>query len=113
MEQTETKLDSLHHVAIQVSDIDRATKWYSENFNAEIVYLDESWAMLRFENIYLALVMPGQHPPHIAIEHQEAESYGPLVKHRDGTESIYINDSEGNTLELMKPVGKTVTGNSE
>ena len=106
MQEQPTKLDALHHVAIQVENIARALKWYSENFNAEIVYLDDTWAMLRFANIYLALVIPGQHPPHIAIEHEGAESYGTLIKHRDGTESIYINDSEGNTLELMKPVSK-------
>ncbi len=106
MQEQQTKLDALHHVAIQVENIARALKWYSENFNAEIVYLDDTWAMLRFENIYLALVIPGQHPPHIAIEHEGAESFGTLIKHRDGTESIYINDSEGNTLELMKPVSK-------
>jgi catechol 2,3-dioxygenase-like lactoylglutathione lyase family enzyme len=106
MGQTGKKLDALHHVAIQVKDIERALKWYSENFNAEIVYLDETWAMLRFENIYLALVIPEQHPPHIAIEHEHAEAYGSLVKHRDGTESVYINDSEGNQLEMMKPVKK-------
>ena len=104
MQQTETVLDSLHHVAIQVKDIERALQWYSENFNSEIVYLDETWALLRFQNIYLALVVPGQHPPHIAIEHSGAESYGTLTRHRDGTESIYINDSEGNTIEMMKPV---------
>jgi hypothetical protein len=106
MPEQQTKLDALHHVAIQVENIARALKWYSENFNAEIVYLDDTWAMLRFENIYLALVIPGQHPPHIAIEHEGAESFGTLIRHRDGTESIYINDSEGNTLELMKPVSK-------
>jgi len=104
LEQSEVKLDALHHVAIQVKDIARALKWYSDNFNAETVYLDDSWALLRFANIYLALVIPSQHPPHIAIEHENAEAYGRLIKHRDGTESIYINDSEGNTLELMKPV---------
>ncbi len=104
MAEQETKLDSLHHVAIQVKDIARALHWYSENFNAETVYLDDTWAMLRFENMYLALVLPSQHPPHIAIEHEGAESHGELVRHRDGTESIYINDSEGNTIELMKPV---------
>ena len=104
MQEQQTKLDALHHVAIQVENIARALKWYSENFNAEIVYLDDTWAMLRFENIYLALVIPGQHPPHIAIEHENAEAFGTLIRHRDGTESIYINDSEGNTLELMKPV---------
>jgi catechol 2,3-dioxygenase-like lactoylglutathione lyase family enzyme len=106
MQEQQIKLDALHHVAIQVENIARALKWYSENFNAEIVYLDDTWAMLRFENIYLALVIPGQHPPHIAIEHEGAESFGTLIRHRDGTESIYINDSEGNTLELMKPVNK-------
>jgi catechol 2,3-dioxygenase-like lactoylglutathione lyase family enzyme len=106
MQEQHIKLDALHHVAIQVENIARALKWYSENFNAEIVYLDDTWAMLRFENIYLALVIPGQHPPHIAIEHEGAESFGTLIRHRDGTESIYINESEGNTLELMKPVSK-------
>ena len=103
MGETDKNLDALHHVAIQVKDIERALKWYSENFNAETVYFDDTWAMLRFQNIYLALVVPGQHPPHIAIEHEGAERHGALTKHRDGTESIYINDSEGNTLELMKP----------
>lgn len=107
MQQQETALDSIHHVAIQVDDIERALKWYSKNFNAETVYLDDTWAMLRFKNIYLALVIPGQHPPHIAIEHEGAEAHGTLIKHRDGTESIYINDSEGNTLELMKPVNES------
>jgi len=104
MAHQEKQLDSLHHVAIQVKDIARALKWYSDNFNTETVYLDDTWAMLRFENMYLALVLPSQHPPHIAIEHEGAEAHGKLVRHRDGTESIYINDSEGNTLELMKPV---------
>jgi catechol 2,3-dioxygenase-like lactoylglutathione lyase family enzyme len=106
LKQEKTKPDSIHHVAIQVDDIERALNWYSSNFNTEVVYQDDTWAMLRFDNIYLALVIPGQHPPHIAIEHEDAESHGTLVKHRDGTESIYIKDSEGNTLELMKPVNK-------
>ncbi|MGB5279170.1 MAG: VOC family protein [Gammaproteobacteria bacterium] len=107
MQDTETQLDSLHHVAIQTKDIARALKWYSENFNSELVYQDDTWALLRFQNIYLALVVPGQHPPHIAIEHEAAATYGTLTRHRDGTESIYINDSEGNTIELMKPVSST------
>ena len=106
MKENPNGLDALHHVAIQVKDISRALTWYSDNFNAETVYVDDTWAMLRFANVYLALVVPSQHPPHIAIEHHNAEAYGTLIRHRDGTESIYINDSEGNTIELMKPVGK-------
>ena len=72
MQKEQAKPDSIHHVAIQVNDIGRALKWYSSNFNTEVVYQDDTWAMLRFDNIYLALVTPGQHPPHIAIEHEGA-----------------------------------------
>ena len=94
--------DQLHHVAIQVEDIARAVYWYQEKFQVEVIYQDDSWAMLRFKNIDLALVMPGQHPPHIAIESQTAEQFGELALHRDGTRSIYINDPEGNVLEVMQ-----------
>ena len=94
--------DSIHHIAIQVKDIPRAISWYKENFNIEVTYQDDSWAMLKFKNINLALVIPEQHPPHIAIENEHAERFGKLVKHRDGTESVYIKDSENNILEVMK-----------
>lgn len=58
--------------------------------------------MLQFKNINLALVMPEQHPPHIAIECTDAHQFGAITKHRDGTESVYITDSEDNVLEVMQ-----------
>jgi catechol-2,3-dioxygenase len=94
--------DAIHHVAIQVKDIQRAIDWYEDNFNTKVTYQDESWALLKFNNLSLALVIPEQHPVHIAIENSEAEKYGQLTKHRDGTESVYIKDSEGNSIEIMK-----------
>ena len=102
MKTNPNDLDALHHVAIEVNDVQRALDWYRSRFAAEVVYQDETWAMLRFSNIYLALVTPGQHPPHIAVEHEHAERYGELNTHRDGTASVYVRDSEGNTLEIMK-----------
>jgi len=102
MKTNANDFDALHHVAIEVNDVQRALDWYRSRFAAEVVYQDETWAMLRFSNIYLALVTPGQHPPHIAVEHEHAERYGELNRHRDGTASVYIKDSEGNTLEIMK-----------
>jgi len=102
MKTSHNHFDALHHVAIEVDDIKRALDWYTSRFNAGVIYQDDTWAMLRFSNIDLALVTPGQHPPHIAIEHEHAEKYGDLKRHRDGTASVYIKDSEGNTLEIMK-----------
>ena len=95
-------MDKIHHVAIQVDDIQQAVDWYSKRFEAELRYQDDTWALMQFDNLALALVIPDQHPPHFAIENANAEAFGELTKHRDGTESIYINDPFGNTLEIMK-----------
>ena len=95
-------LQSLHHVAIPVADIDRAIEWYTARFSCQVKYRDASWALLRFANIHLALVTPEQHPLHIALMAPNASDYGPLTRHRDGTQSIYIQDSEGNHVEIMQ-----------
>lgn len=97
------ELDELHHVALQVQDLNRAVSWYQEHFRCEVQWRDQTWALLRFANTSLALVMPGEHPPHLALSTQDATSFGPLSTHRDGTRSIYIHDSEGNVVECMDP----------
>ena len=102
--QVET-LDSLHHVAVSVHDVARAVEWYSATFRCEVVYRDETWAMLRFANVHLALVVPHQHPPHLGFVTPKADSYGELKLHRDGTRSIYIADPDGNPVELLAPDG--------
>ena len=95
-------MDRLHHIAIAVPNIEKALDWYRERLDVETAYVDESWALLRFENIALALVLPDQHPPHIAIERPDADAYGPLTPHRDGTASVYIEDPWGNSVEFLK-----------
>jgi len=95
-------MDKLHHVAIQVDDIDAGVKWYQQNFNVEVAYHDDTWALLKFSNISLALVIPDQHPPHFAIENPDAARFGELTEHRDGTKSIYIKDPFGNSVEIIK-----------
>ena len=92
----------LHHVAIVVSDIAQAVAWYRDSLAPDVVYQDESWAMLRFANIDLALVLPGKHPPHLAVERSDAATYGALTRHRDGSESVYVNDPFGNVIEVMQ-----------
>ena len=99
----EHHLDELHHVAIQVQDIARAVSWYRDNFRCEISWRDDTWALLQFGNTSLALVLPGDHPPHLAFSMEGIEQMGTLKNHRDGTRSIYIKDSEGNTVECMDP----------
>jgi len=96
-------MEKLHHIAIQVPDIAQAAAWYRDTFAVETAYEDRTWALLKFENLALALVLPDQHPPHIAVERADAESYGALTPHRDGTASVYIRDPFGNAVEILKP----------
>ena len=96
-------LDQLDHVAIAVSDVAVAVRWYRERFRCEAAYEDATWALLRFANTQLALVVPGQHPPHVGFVSDEAEKYSDLRPHRDGTQSVYVLDPAGNAVEILIP----------
>ena len=60
------------------------------------------WALIEFKNTKLALVIPEQHPRHIAVKRENLEEYGAPVKHRDGSESVYIDSPDSNTFELIR-----------
>ncbi|MCS6884284.1 MAG: VOC family protein [Acidobacteriota bacterium] len=94
-------LDKLDHVAVSVTDIAAAVNWYKSKFNCNVVYQDDTWAMLEFSNARLALVIPEQHPPHVAVVRSDAEIFGNLTTHRDGTRSVYVRDPFGNAVEVM------------
>ena len=95
-------VDHIQHLAVVVSDIHDAIEWYKSRFDLQLSYSDESWALLEFSNISIALVLPNQHPPHIAIELDNPTSFGPLTHRRDGTASTYIKDPWGNSIEIMQ-----------
>ena len=95
-------MDKIHHIAIEVKNIQDSINWYTNNTKCNISYQDDTWAMLTYDNISLALVLPNMHPPHIAFEKDNAEDYGTLKKHRDGTASVYINDPSNNSVEILK-----------
>lgn len=94
-------LDAIDHVAVPVREIASAVEWYRATFKCEISYQDETWALLRFANLSLALVIPEQHPPHIGLVSEDAHLHGELKLHRDGTRSTYIEDPSGNSVEIL------------
>lgn len=93
----------LDHVAIQVTDLTKSINWYQENLNAEIIYHDETWAMLDINGLKLALTIPEQHPPHIAFEVQNLKDLpaGEIKYHRDGSAYLYVEDPAGNIVEYI------------
>ena len=100
---SEETLDSIHHIAISVPNIAAAVDWYCDTFRCIVSYQDETQAVLQFANLHLALVIFGEHPPHIGFVTPTAADFGELRTHRDGTRSVYISDVAGNSVELLDP----------
>ena len=95
-------MDKIDHVAIQTENIDKSVKWILNKFKCNVKYQDKTWAMLEFENMKIALVLPDQHPPHIAITCDDIEKHGKPAKHRDGSDFLYIEGLDENIFELIR-----------
>ena len=95
------KLDKIDHIAIQVKNIEESISWYESKFNCKRLYVDESWGLIQFNNIKLALVISSQHPKHFAIIDDSIYLDSESKKHRDGSVSKYIKDNDNNIIELL------------
>ena len=112
------KVQRLGHIAIRVKDVDRAKSFYI-SLGMELVWDDEDWCYLEAGpgKDGLALLGPEYKAagPHFAFHFSEKleveEVYrqlkaagvqvSTLHDHRDGTASFYLQDPEGNWLEML------------
>ena len=94
-------LSYIDHIAIESKDIENSVQWYLDKFNCEIKYQDKSWALLKFDNIQIALVTPGEHPPHFAVVDKSVEDLVEKKTHRDGIHYIYEKDLDMNVIEKI------------
>src|ERR1041385_1557212 len=98
----------MDHVAIPCDNIPAAVDFYVQNFAAQILYADQTWAFLRIGQGKLALVSPDQHPPHVALRvdlptlQDAAANAGKTIDTpRAGTQCICLDDPCGNVVELI------------
>jgi catechol 2,3-dioxygenase-like lactoylglutathione lyase family enzyme len=94
-------LNTIDHIAIPVTDVASSVAWYRDHFSCEVKYQDDTWALLAFANVRLALVIPQQHPAHLGFVTPDADKFGALKTHRDGTRSCYVSDPSGNSIEML------------
>ena len=109
-------VERLGHVAIRVADMARAKHFYQQ-LGMRLVWDAPDWAYLMAGADGLALLGPSYKAagPHFAFHfedrhelnslHSELQSAGhscgPIHDHRDGTASFYLQDPEGNWLEML------------
>jgi len=92
------------HVAVSVSNIPRSVSWYTDALGANVLYQDETWAFLEVGGAKIALVLPSQHPGHLAFDvgPTPTEEFMKRAKrHRDGSLSQYFVDPDGNAIEWI------------
>jgi catechol 2,3-dioxygenase-like lactoylglutathione lyase family enzyme len=95
------ELSYIDHIAIESKNINESVNWYMETFDCDLKYQDDSWALLGFENLALALVTPGQHPPHFAVVDESIGNFKVAQAHRDGVRYVYNTDPDKNVIELI------------
>ena len=101
-------LTHVDHLAIESKNISDSVKWYTTNFKCVIKHQDETWALLKFDNIQIALVTPGEHPPHFAVVDKEVSTVKTkLSKHlpkvKDKVTKIKLD-------EAVKQIGNLTKG---
>jgi len=98
------------HIALTVPTeamMKNNVKWYCDQYDAEILYQDNTWSLLSVGGVKIAFVLPSQHPPHVAFEiddmHRNSliDAGHTFHTHRDGSESCYLKDLCGNNLEFL------------
>ena len=113
-----TNVKRLGHLAIRVKDVLRAKNFYL-SLGMKLIWDDPDWCYLEAGagRDGLALLGPGYKAagPHFAFhftDKQEVKAVhtqlknrgtkvGDLHDHRDGTSSFYLQDPEGNWLEML------------
>ena len=91
----------IDHIAVETKCVKDSVSWYMKNFNCKIKYQDQTWAMLKFDNISVALVTPGEHPPHFAVVNEAISNEKGIKRHRDGIRYKYIQDPDHNFVEFI------------
>ena len=90
-------MEKIDHIGIVVNNVKRAAMWYTEHFDCKIKKEYKNWILLEFENVDLALVLPHEHPQHIAFvdESIKGDSF-------NGFEYTYDHDTFGNIIKRIK-----------
>ena len=96
----QSKLSVIHHVTINVADIEKSIKWYLSSFSCELIGQERTSATLRFANLSLTLCLPSESPAHLAFLRDDAATLGELRHRAEGLSSTFVADPTGNVIEV-------------
>ena len=116
--QASKGVQRIGHIALRVENLERAKSFYM-NLGMHLIWDDTDWCYLEVGKGKdgLALLGPSYKAagPHLAFHMEEKKELeniyddlknsglkvAPIHEHRDGTASFYMQDTEGNWLEML------------
>ena len=116
--QVSKGVQRIGHIALRVENLDRAKSFYLK-LGMQLIWDDKDWCYLEAGQGKdgLALLGPSYKAagPHFAFHFEEKKEVeniysdlknsgvkvAPIHEHRDGTASFYMQDTEGNWLEML------------
>ena len=116
--QVSKGVQRIGHIALRVENLDRAKSFYLK-LGMQLIWDDKDWCYLEAGQGKdgLALLGPSYKAagPHFAFHFEEKKEVeniysdlkksgvkvAPIHQHRDGTASFYMQDTEGNWLEML------------
>jgi thioredoxin reductase (NADPH) len=82
-------------MAVVVENIGEAIHWYRNHFACNVLHQDQSWAMLHFGNVQLALVLPEKDPAHGGFVTRQVSDSSPfLTTGGNGIQFPYVEEVE-------------------
>ena len=111
-------VNRIGHIALRVENLERSKSFY-QNLGMKLIWDDKDWCYLEVGKVKdgLALLGPTYKAagPHLAFHFDDKKEVfniqnqlknsglkvGPVHEHRDGTASFYMQDTEGNWLEML------------
>ena len=50
-------MDNIDHIAVQTKNIKKSVEWYKDMFKCNVLFQDETWALIEFKNKPRGLVL--------------------------------------------------------
>ncbi len=95
----------IDHIAIKVSDIEAATKWYCDKLDSYVIYETDSYKRLQLDNTSISIIDENRYSDsHIGVLVQKMSDFPPegtIIEHRDGSIGCYLHDPYGNCIEFI------------
>jgi len=96
----------IDHIAVLVDDLDVAEEWYTQKLDGKVTFRDKKYTRIQVANTNIALIDRSHYSSaHFAILVDNVEDLpideGKVVRHRDGTIGVYVEDPFGNYLEYI------------